>query len=859
MKNKCDSAVDILQQKREELISNFLKGKESDFLRKHAQILDEYFCEIFKRNIINVPYAIVALGGYGRREQCIHSDIDILLLFEKNIPSQAEKLVRDFFYPLWDVGFDVGHASRTLSDCVNLSNTDFEVLTSLLDGRFICGASFLCSELGKRLWKEIISKKSNEIVAWLIETNQERHKRFGDSTYLLEPNLKMGQGGLRDYHTMLWIARVKFDLKSPRDLEYNGNLSQDEFQGLKKALSFIWNVRNRLHYLSGKKNDQLYFEYQIKLSKALNFHEKDGQQPVERFLGKLHGKMEFIKQHRLIFINEQQEKQNHKTKKQRNSANAGLEVKRNMLYFSCPEAILNSPILLMEIFDESANLQIPLSAEAKRLVKEFSYLVDENFRTSALSIILFEHIVLVPAPEFNVLNEMLNTGFLSVFIPEIRKIVNRIQYDEYHLYPVDKHLLRTIQIIKAFEYDDVFNCQLCKNLYEKLADKKPLLWAALFHDIGKGESSKNHSQRGAEIIRPLLAKRGFTTQNIEIISFLIREHLLLIKTATRRDLNDEASVVFCARKIKNVERLNMLYLLTVADSMATGPKAWNNWTSSLLNSLLFKVANVLENGELATNEATQLVEKKKKELLAKFTEQAKQELESFLNTMSPRYLLYISAYDIVEHIKMRKSLKNDNFVWKIDKSDDLNTRTVTICAKDHHGLFSQIAGVFTLNNIEILDVQAYTLKKNIALDIFKVKPPLDLIFENEKWDKAKENLEAVISGKLDIGVRTREKMQTYHRFKPYGTTKPHKVIVNNDYSVFFTIIEVFTYNFHGLLFSITDALFKLGLNVSFAKIATQEDQVVDIFYVRDFDGQKINSPDQMATIKKTILENLKYD
>ncbi|MBW1834780.1 MAG: HD domain-containing protein [Deltaproteobacteria bacterium] len=350
-----------------------------------------------------------------------------------------------------------------------------------------------------------------------------------------------------------------------------------------------------------------------------------------------------------------------------------------------------------------------------------------------------------------------------------------------------------------------------------------LLWAALFHDIGKGEPAGGHSQKGAKIVKDILKKRGFKKSDIETITFLINEHLLL----------------------KDIERLIMLYLLTVSDSISTGPNAWNEWTSALLRNLFLTVLNILKKGELATGEAVETVNKKKEEiLLSASLLQEKQKLERFFEVMSPRYLLYTSAKDILEHIRLYKKLS------------DSNTRVVTICAKDRPGLFSKIAGVFTLNSIDILDTQAYTWRNNIALDIFKVKPPLDQIFETERWDKAEENLKSALSDELNLAEALKEKMSPYRTFRPRTSQRPNRIVVDNESSVFFTIIEVFTYDFPGLLFSITDALFRCGLDVWISKISTKVDQVVDIFYVRDFDGQKVDSPDQVAAIKDAIAEVL---
>ena len=865
--NPSENACSRLLENRDALIARFLSGKAPDFMHQHARLMDDYLLERFEQSrvgprigIIKNPYAIIALGGYGREEQCIHSDVDLLLLFDKSIPKEAEDLIREVIYPLWDAGFDVGYAIRTMKDCQKLSIKDFEVLTALLDARFVCGASLLYAGLLDTIRNSIVSRKSEKIVAWLVEQNRLRHEQFGDSTYLLEPNLKKSQGGLRDYHTLLWIARVRDGIRQARDLEYFGYLSHEEFKALAGSLAFLWEVRNRLHHLTGRHSDQLHFEYQTRLAKDMGFDAPKGQQPVELFLKTLQSKMELIKQHLLTFLYELGYVGCHKRRKRplKKTGVKGLEVIDNMLSFASPEIVLKTPELLIGIFEESIRLEIPLSGEAKRLVKEFNQVIDDDFRNRPEVMKSFERILAAPAPVFPVLDEMLATGFLTQFIPEFEGIVNRIQYDEYHIFPVDRHSLGTVQKIKDFiGPNGPHDYPFCSQMIQTLSSVKPLLWAALLHDIGKGAPEKDHCLEGESIVRGLLSSRMKKRQDAETAAFLVRHHLLLIETATRRDLNDEETAIACARAVKDADRLRMLYLLTVADSLSTGPKAWNDWTSTLLRELFLKVLNILERGELASRKAVETVQRKEEALLesAKTPDQ-KREMERLVALMSPRYLLYTPPVDILGHIRLYNTLGQDDFVWQVTRKSDSNTRSVTICAKDRPGLISKIAGVFTLSNLNIMDVQVYTWRNHIALDIFEVTPPPDQIFEAERWESAKEKLRVALTEKLDLAAAVQEKIALYRPLKPKITTAPHSINVDNVASSFFTLIEVFTYDFPGLLFGITDALFKCRLNIWAAKIGTKADQVVDVFYVRDFDGQKIDASDQIAEIKNAIYRVL---
>jgi [protein-PII] uridylyltransferase len=861
-----DNASLILKQKREKLISG-LKGNSQNFMIEHTGMMDNYFQSCYETSLVGPgirieknPYAVIALGGYGRREQCVHSDVDLLFLFENAVPDTAEALIQEIVYPLWDAGLDVGHATRSVAECAEISRTDIEAFTAHLDARFICGMSPLYTRLMSHLRENIIHNQSADLISWLIQSNAVRHKHFGDSAYLLEPNLKEGRGGLRDYHTIRWIAKIKSDIRTRRDLEYYGYFSSDEFLLLSRALTFIWHVRNHLHRLAGRKCDQLYTEYQPKLAKILDFHELDGQSPVENMLGKIQGEMEFLNQQLQMFLYElaHDAGPHRKRKDFQKTRNPKLEIRKGAVNFVSSELIPGSPLLLMQIFEECARFQLPLSAEAKRLVREFQYQANETFISSKRTVKLFEKLLMSPPGRINALDEMLSSGFLVHIIPEFKGIVHRVQYDDYHLFPVDKHSLLVVETLKKFGLpEDASQCQLCGRLYQELAAPKWLLWAGLLHDIGKGGAGNDHSKRGSVIAAEILARKGYRKKDIESVCFLIEEHLFLIKLVTRRDTNDEETAIFCARKIKDVVRLKMLYLLTVADSISTGPKAWNEWTAALLRDFFLKVLNILEKGELASREAVDTVEKKKELVVySARTQKSARELDALFSVMSPRYLLYSSAEDIVAHIQLFRQLKDREFVWKIAESPEVGARMVTICAKDRPGLFSRIAGVFTLNGLDILDAQIFTWRNNIALDIFHVKPPLDQLFEEEKWERAGEKLQAVLSGNLDLPLALKEKMEAYPSDKLRAAQRPPCVVIDNRSSSFFTIIEVFSMDFPGLLFGITDALFRCKLDVWVAKIATKVDQVVDVFYVRDFDGQKVDSPDQVSSIQTVIKDVL---
>lgn len=853
-------AATRLKEEREKLISRFNKVRSPEFLMKHTELLDSYFMECFEKSLAGMnmgiskkPYAIVALGGYGRAEQCVRSDIDVLFLFKSEVPKEATELIREMIYPLWDLGMEVGHSTRSVKESIAMANQDIEVLTSVLDGRFICGMSPLFTEMMEKVHDKCVKPQQKAFISKLIDSAGVRHLQLGDSEGLLEPNLKLGVGGLRDYHTMMWLGKIKFGLKFQRDLEYYGHLSNEEFERLSTALDFIWKVRNNLHLITGRKCDQLYFEHQEKLADMLGFKPKSGEQAVERFLGELHSSMDTIRQLYMMIISEAIPSKRLSLRRAipKKCKCPDLVITRETIGFASSEDVLRDKNLLIQLFHESAVSRIQTGTEAKRIIKEFGYLADQFYLADPSRLKMFEKILSAPSKGFSVLSDMLNTGFLERIIPEIRTIRHRIQYNQYHIYPVDKHSINTVSTLVSFS--ETNENTLRSEIFKTLKNRAALLWAAFLHDIGKGASAPTHSVEGAVIARKILSRLGYKASFIDTVAFLIEMHLFLIQAATRRDINDEETAVFCAMKIRDPERLKMLYLLSVADSMATGPKAWNSWTASLLRELFFKVMNTIKTGEVTSARAIKNLDAKKQAIVQAWShnEGSGMTPEAFLNHMSTRYLIGTPVDVIMKHLGLFSRKPQGDFLWEVDIPADSDIRTVTIMAEDRPGHLSSVSGVFTLNGIDILDAQAYPWPKNTGLSIFTVKAPPDIIFEYERWDKARENLRAVLAGEKNLEEELAKRKKP--KLKTGGSSgKDWSVRIDSDWSSFFTIIEVTAHDAPGLLFCITRALHKCGLDVAVAKIATRVDQVMDIFYVRDLSGGKVADIEDQERIRGEI-------
>ncbi len=850
------------------MISLFSAGEVLETFQENCtEIMDYYFRRSVQESDTGQrlfrekkPFALVALGGYGRRDLCIHSDIDVLILFESKVPSSVKKLAEDFFYPLWNLGLDLGHAIRGIKDCLSLASENFEALTSLMDARFLCGESPLYLALMERLEKRILSKKRLTWSRWLEEQNQMRMAVFGDASCLLEPNLKEGIGGLRDYHHLLWLAKAFFHLRTPKDLEYSGLLSHKEYADLESHLQFIHLVRNHLHRESARKNDRLTFDHQETIAQALAFKDQNGLLAVEQFLGQIHASMASIKSLRRSFVF------NHFPGSRKNgtgaaaseSLRAPFHMDQGEIHFPSATAILRDPLLLLDIFVEGVSAGRPLSLESKRLVREFLYLVDEPFRLSERAARGFLSILNAPnAPE--ALDQMLETGFLCAFIPEFEPIQDRVQFDHYHLFPVGRHLLQTVRHLKALHQERDL---LLADIFLDLPDPEPLFVAALFHDIGK--AGKDHAAKGAALVRKILKRFGYDRKKMEDVCFLVHRHLLLAETASRRDLNDEKIVVQCAGTVGTIERLKMLYLLSWADGKATGPRAWNDWIANLVLELFFKVLHILERGELASPDASkrmrQSMQLVRRQIGGRLSPADK---ETLFDLMPPNYLIETNPRAIGRHIALYGTLRpagakgfESAFCLEAEAEPSSGTCEVTFLARDRAGLFSDVAGVMALNNLNILSARIYTWRDGTAVDIFTVTPPLDPIRTEEIWERIKSDLAETFQGRLSLSERLQQKAKPTLLSRKKILTRQTQVSVDNQSSDFFTLIEVFTDDRIGLLYRITHALFMLGIDIRIAKIATKADQVADVFYVLDLEGQKVLEKESVEKIRTTLLQEL---
>ena len=827
----------------------------------HASFIDVFIISIFNSLETRASLGlegteqscvVLALGGYGRKELAPFSDIDLLFLYSEKIELQVEEVIRKILYPLWDAGYELGYTVQSYKECLEMASNDPSFLTALLDARRITGSSPLAQALQNDIRGLLKGEQGSFWKDWLLKEQEKRHLRYGDSAFFLEPHLKEGLGGLRDIHVLLWIGKALFEAPDLLTLEKVGLLSSEDRRMLLHSHNFLLRLRHQLHYLSGRKDDRLSFEFQEVMAEWSGLKGKGDILPVEVFMQKVYQHLQSVRTIHQNFLENMAELEQ-KGGKNREVLEPGVYLEEGRLFLDSAKVLKDNPSLLMKIFWYALKREAILSQETIRLIKQCLFLADEGFQNSREVSRLFLEIIGDLKTSRELLETMLQTGLLTAYIPELEATVCRTQFDTYHVYTVDIHLLLTLVELKKIGRGYYLKEEpLLFGIWGEVEDFSILYLAGLLHDVGKGQG-KNHAQEGAQMIPQIAERLKLPLQTAKTISFLVKNHLLLVETALRRDLNDEDLMVRCAQIIQDSDTLKMLYLLSFADSLATSHQAWNNWKSMLLRELFFKLLHILEKGDLASEVVLESSKRLVLELVEK--EIPSKEALAFLEGMPHSYLVSLSPEAISEHLRLLRQLDGKPFLWQVEKKEEIYE--IFICCHDRPGLFSRLTGVLALNNINILGAQIFTRSDRIALDILQVQPPIDPLFVEETWDKVYEQLSKVIEGKLSLDYRLAQKKPALQITSTPITAPESQVEIDNQGSDFYTILEIFTQDRLGLLYTITKTLFESELNIHFAKISTKVDQVVDVFYVTDLDGQKIYDQERLDEIQKAILFALK--
>ncbi len=802
--------------------------------------------------------ALVAIGGYGRGELNPFSDIDLMFLHSGKDPKIIEDVAQKILYLLWDMRLDVGYSVRSLPDCVEMAEADSTVKTALIDARFLTGNEHIYTDFKKVMLTQILAKRSDAFIREKLEELRKRREKYGASVYILEPNIKEGEGCLRDLHAALWVAKIKYKITNPRELIIKGVLSEEELALYFNSLAYLWRIRNELHFLAGRKNDQLTFDAQTSLALFFGYADQGNELAVERFMRDfyLHGNR--VEHFASLLISKCVRRDEGALKIigyfTRRPLGEGFFILKGELVIPDETIIAKNPEKLMKIFVLAQKHGVTLNIGVKALVRNNLDLVNDRFRRNKDVVNDFLCILRSEKGVAEHLQLMHHLGFLNRFIPEFENIYCKVQHDIYHIYTVDTHSLFAVEEIARLwkgEYRE--QLPLLTQLASTVDKRELLLLAVLLHDIGKGEGG-HHAEKGADSARTVARRMGLSREDSECLDFLIRNHLLFAHIAQRRDLHDEKMIIQFARQMGKSENLKMLYLVTYADIKAVGPDVWTEWKALLLQELYEKACKVLERGDFKLEASSERVKRVKRlvfDLLA--DEYPPALVKDELKALTTRHILSNSPPVLAEHIVILLRLAENHLVMKVEHEITAGYSNCTICTFDIPGLFSMITGVMAANGMNILGAQIHTSSNGKVLDILQVNSPQGFVItEESRWKRLESDLRQVLKGEVRVAALVARRNRSGILQGKSKPTFPTRVEIDNEVSAEYTVIDIYTHDKVGLLYRITSTLTRLGLYIGVSKISTKVDQAADVFYVKDIFGHKLTAQEKLEEIRCQI-------
>ncbi|MEF2073785.1 [protein-PII] uridylyltransferase [Consotaella aegiceratis] len=808
---------------------------------------------------------VMAVGGYGRGTLAPGSDIDLLFLLPYKQTAHGEQIAEYLLYMLWDLGFKVGHATRTVQECVRLSRSDMTIRTSILERRRVAGDEALENELDGRFRHEVMAGTGPEFVAAKLAERDQRHAKTGDTRYLVEPNVKEGKGGLRDLQTLFWIAKYYYGVSSNDELVRLGVLSRREAQVFRKAENFLWAVRCHIHFFTGKAEERLSFDLQPEIAKRLGYNTHPGLKDVERFMkhyfliAKDVGDLTRIL---CAALEEEQAKEapgfrglvrNLRTRARKIPGTVDFHIDNNRINVSGTDVFQKDPVNLIRVFKLAASLELEYHPDALKLIRRSLRLVDKDLRNNREANSLFLDVLTDRSdPELH-LRRMNEAGVLGRFIPEFGRIVALMQFNMYHHFTVDEHLLRSISTLSRIERGLLGDQHpVATEIVKHTKDRVPLYVALLLHDIAKGRP-EDHSVAGAEIARTLCPRLGLDERETELVSWLIHDHLVMSMTAQQRDLNDRKTIYDFADRVQTLERLKLLLVLTVCDIRAVGPGVWNGWKGQLIRTLYWDTEPLLTGGFSQASREDRV--RSAKDRLAEALEAwPEAERQACIDLHYPNYFLTVPLETQTRHAEFMREVNIAGLALATAvRMDAFKAITeITVIASDHPRLLSQIAAGCAAAGANIAGAQIFTTTDGRALDIITVNRefPEDAD-EQRRAQRICRNIETLLLGREAMPNLLARRRHT-RRAEKLFPVKP-QVAVDNALSNKFTVVEVEGLDRPGLLADLTGAIADLNLDIRSAHITTYGEKVVDVFYVTDLVGTKITSQSRAERIERRLI------
>ncbi|WP_439544494.1 [protein-PII] uridylyltransferase [Hyphomicrobium sp.] len=814
--------------------------------------------------------AVVATGGYGREMLAPGSDIDLLFLLPYKQTPWGESVAEYMLYLLWDLGFKVGHATRTVDQCVKLANEDTTIRTSLLDMWLIHGDAQLYAELEQRFRNEVIRGSERAFIDAKMTERSERHRRAGESRYRVEPNVKDGKGGLRDLHTLHWLSKYLLGHDVGPESVAKGIFTREEAATFRRCEDFLWTVRCYLHFYTGRAEELLSFDIQPVLAHRLGYKDKSGLRGVERFMKHYFLVAKDVGDLTTILCTALEMQQLKSSPVFENIFNpmswmlrrqirdkTDFRIDNGRMNIADPGVFERDPANLVRFFAQAENTNTFLHPNAIRQLRHSSRLIDDTLRNDPEANRIFLQLLTGRVNPEATLRRMNEAGVLGRFIPEFGRVVAMMQFNMYHHFTVDEHLIRTVGMLTDIERGGFASeVPLSTELIKTIQNRRVLFVAAFLHDIGKGRI-EDHSVVGAQIARTLCPRLGLSAAETDTVVWLIEQHLTMSNVAQSRDISDPKTVRDFADIVQSPERLKLLLLLTVADIRAVGPGVWNGWKGQLLRTLYQETEPLLSGGHTQIPRST-IVQDAQDALRAALSDWPASDVDRFIGRHYPDYWLRTEPKRQIEHARLLRKAEAEGQTLASDHETDAFTAVteLTVFAPNHPRLLSLFAGACAANGANIAGAHITTTRDGFALDTFLLAREFDQ--DEDELRRAKrieDTIERLLRGETWVEQLLEKRRPIPTRAEAF-TVAP-EVYVNNVLSDAYTVIEVAGRDRTGLLYELTNAISDLSLDIGSAHITTFGEKAVDVFYVTDLTSKKIESETRQAVIKQrltTILE-----
>ncbi len=809
--------------------------------------------------------SVAAVGGYGRGGLAPQSDIDLLFLLPYKQTPWGESVVEFMLYVLWDLGLKVGHATRSVDECIRLSKGDTTIRTALLESRYICGDQELFSDLKKRYTADIAADTSSSFIDAKLAERDQRHMRQGETRYLVEPNVKDGKGGLRDLHTLYWIGKYIYGAEDPRELIARGVLTQAEYDSFLHAEDFLSLVRCHLHLVTGRPVERLSFDVQQMIANRMGYQDHDGLSAVEWFMKDYFRTAKEVGDLTRIFCALLEDIHRKpvglrrflpRFGRSRHKGFDAFKAEGGRLNVAHDAVFTNDPANLLRLFHTAQHNDLDIHPKALRLVTRSLDLIDDRLRADKEANRLFLEMLCSRKDPETTLRRLNEAGVFGLFVPDFGRVVAMMQFNMYHHYTVDEHLIRAIGILSEIEAGTLTDDHpLASEIMRRIKKREVIYLGVLLHDIAKGRPD-DHSHAGASVARELCPRLGLTDTDTELVAWLVEKHLLMSDVAQKRDISDPRTIAKFVEEIKSQERLRLMLVLTVVDIRAVGPGVWNSWKGQLLRQLNEEAESLLSGGHSTAGRGERIAAAKA-QLAERLADIEPAQREGILAMHYPPYWLAGDADLHEKHARfvMDARAKGGPFHMKYEIDTARGVTEVTLFAPDHAGLFARVAGAFASIGANIVDAKIFTTSDGMALDMFLVQDAEGgALTEEKKLQRLSEILHKTLEGRHRPHIVLAGRQKRPKREQAF--TVRSQVLFDNEASNTTTMIEVTARDRPGLLHDLTWALFENGVSINSAHVTTYGEEAIDTFYVRDAFGLKITSEEKLRRIKNVLLEAL---